>query len=83
MLANSVVFGLWHIRPALDLLDANGLGSGGASRLGLMIGAIGLTAAAGCLFCLLRLRSRSLLAPLLAHVGINSLAVLAAYSVTG
>jgi membrane protease YdiL (CAAX protease family) len=78
---SSVVFGLWHVRPTIDLFDANALAQGGPARLGLVVASVVLTAAAGYLFCLLRLHTRSLLAPFIAHAAINAFAILAAYSV--
>lgn len=76
---SSLVFGLWHIRPTIDLLNANGLALSAAARGSALATAVLLTAAAGYLFCLLRLHSRSLIAPFVAHAAINSLAIVAAY----
>ena len=78
---SSVVFGLWHIRPALELLEANGLAE---STTGEVLGvglAVAFTAAAGGFFCWLRINSHSLLAPIVAHAGINSFALVAAFVV--
>jgi membrane protease YdiL (CAAX protease family) len=68
VLVCSVAFGLWHIPPALS--DAAGNGAIEAS--GIVLGTIAFTTVAGALFCWLRLRSGSLLAPILAHIGSNS-----------
>jgi membrane protease YdiL (CAAX protease family) len=65
----SVAFGLWHIPPALS--DANG--ESAIAAVGVVLGTIAFTTAAGALFCWLRLRSGSLLAPILAHIGSNSI----------
>ena len=75
---SSVVFGLWHIRPTIDVLDANDLALSSVARLSALTAAVVLTTVAGYLFCLLRLRSRSLLAPIIAHAAINSFAIVAA-----
>jgi membrane protease YdiL (CAAX protease family) len=45
----------------------------------LVLGAIAVTFAAGLVFCWLRLRSRSLVAPLLAHVATNGLGLAVAW----
>ncbi len=80
---SSLVFGLWHVRPTIDLLDANGLADSSIARLAVVVAAVLLTAIAGYLFCLLRIHSRSLLAPFIAHTAINSLAIVAAFIVVG
>lgn len=80
VIGSSAVFGLWHIRPAMDLLEANDLGGGFATVL-VVAGAVALTFVAGLFLCWLRLRSNSLVAPWVAHVAINSLATVAAFVV--
>ncbi|MBV8951398.1 MAG: CPBP family intramembrane metalloprotease [Actinobacteria bacterium] len=47
----------------------------------LVAAAVAITFAAGVLFCWLRLRSRSLLAPLLAHLATNGAAFVVAWFV--
>lgn len=74
----AVVFGLWHIRPTLGGLDANGLVDGPLARTAAVALGCAGTAAAGVLFSWLRLRSGSLLAPALLHLATNSLGTLAA-----
>ncbi|WP_245685210.1 CPBP family intramembrane glutamic endopeptidase [Streptomyces yerevanensis] len=74
---SSVLFGLWHILPSLHLTDSNqAVGSlFGQSPLGTVLataGAVLLTAAAGCLFCYLRHRTGSLLAPMGLHWATNA-----------
>jgi membrane protease YdiL (CAAX protease family) len=76
---SSLVFGLWHVRPTIELLDANDLAVSAVARGSVLAAAVLLTAAAGYLFCLLRVRSRSLIAPFVAHAAINSLTIVAAY----
>lgn len=82
-IGSSAIFGLWHIRPTIDLLEANDLAVSSTSRLLALVAAVLVTAAAGYLFCLLRIRSRSLLAPFVAHAAINSMAIVAAFVITG
>ncbi|WP_041775742.1 CPBP family intramembrane glutamic endopeptidase [Blastococcus saxobsidens] len=75
---SAVVFGLWHVRPTLSAAAANDLSDG---LLGPVVAvAVGclVTAAAGVLFTWLRLRSGSLLAPLLLHLATNTLGLVAA-----
>lgn len=76
VLAGSVLFGFWHVAPAIQSAGDNAALSGIAdSPLGLaatVAGTVLATTVAGLVFCWLRLRSRSLLAPALAHVGTNS-----------
>jgi membrane protease YdiL (CAAX protease family) len=75
--ASSTVFGIWHIRPTLSALAANDLVDGPAAAGAVLLACLG-TAAAGGLFAWLRLRSGSLLAPVLLHLATNSLGTLAA-----
>ena len=82
-LGSSFIFGLWHIRPSIELLDTNGLAMASAGRIGAIAGAVAATTLAGLVFCWLRVRSRSLLAPYLAHAAANSFALVGAYLVTG
>jgi membrane protease YdiL (CAAX protease family) len=82
-LVSSVLFGLWHIEPTLDTMSDNSAVSGAsASFLGQVLvvaGAVAVTFVAGLAFCWLRLRSRSLLAPIMAHVATNGLALAVAW----
>jgi uncharacterized protein len=75
--ASAALFGLWHVRPTLAALAANDLAEGPLARTGAVLLACLGTAAAGVLFAELRLRSGSLLAPVLLHLATNSLGVLA------
>ena len=79
----SALFGLWHVMPTLGTATQNaGVADSAAtpSGLALIVGANVLaTAAAGAVFCWLRLRSRSLLAPALAHLGVNDTAFVAGW----
>ena len=76
--ASAVVFGLWHVRPTLSAVAANDLVEGPAARgLAVALGCAA-TAAAGVLFTWLRVRSGSLLAPVLLHLATNTLGTLTA-----
>lgn len=74
---SSALFGLWHVVPTIEALRANDLTPGVAP----ITGAVVATAAAGVIFCWLRLRSGSLVAPALAHVATNSVALVLAVAV--
>ena len=76
--ASAAVFGIWHIRPTLSATAANGLASGLLGRIAAAFWGCAGTAAAGLLFTGLRIRSGSLLAPLLVHAATNCLGLLAA-----
>ena len=75
----SLAFGLWHVLPAIGLNRVNptatklfGDGAGGIAVAVLF--AVAGTLVAGLWLCWLRYRSGSILTPMLAHVGTNSLA---------
>jgi membrane protease YdiL (CAAX protease family) len=76
---SSFIFGLWHVRPTLELTTTNGVAESGPGRVAAVVAAVVLTTAGGALFAWLRLRSRSLVAPVVAHAGMNSLAIVAAF----
>jgi membrane protease YdiL (CAAX protease family) len=83
MVASSVLFGLWHVLPSLNLARANHTvatvtGSGRTSQLLGVLAAVGFTAVAGVLMCELRRRSGSLVAAAGLHWATNGLAVLVA-----
>ena len=71
---DSALFGLWHIVPTLATARANQIT--GAGRVGLVAGAVVLTAVGGAVFCALRLRGRHLLAPALLHLAFNDVGYL-------
>ena len=75
--ADAVLFGLWHIPPALN--DASGKGA--AATFGVVIGTIAATTFAGAVFAWLRVRSGSVIAPMMAHLATNSFAYAAALTV--
>jgi CAAX protease family protein len=76
---SSVLFGLWHVLPALDLARTHtALRAGGPPRLlRTVLGTVAFTTAAGVVFGGLRDLSGSLLAPAGLHWATNGLGVLA------
>jgi membrane protease YdiL (CAAX protease family) len=79
---SSVLFGLWHVVPALGGGAANELavgafGGGAAGTAVRVAGTVLLTGLAGLVLCWLRTASGSLLAPVLLHWAANGLGVLA------
>jgi membrane protease YdiL (CAAX protease family) len=79
--ASSALFGLWHVAPTLESLRTNAAGRRAAGKPAHTAASIGgvvaITGIAGAAFAALRLRSRSVLAPILAHAAINSSAFVA------
>ena len=67
----SAVFGLWHVRPTVAALEINGFAGGRGARVAAVTAMVGWTAGAGAVFCWLRERSGSLVAPVLLHVATN------------
>ena len=82
-LITSALFGLWHIEPTLHTMRDNRAVAGAAASAGgqvlVVLGAIAVTFVAGLIFCWLRLRSRSLIAPVIAHAATNGLALTVAW----
>ena len=79
---SSVLFGLWHVLPTgLSFGNNQAVGditdSAGGLALAIVGGVLG-TWLVGYLFCWLRLRANSLLAPILLHTATNSFAYLGA-----
>ena len=78
---SSVLFGLWHVLPALAAARTNAaLQAGRDSRrrlLATVLGTVAFTVVAGVVFAELRRRSGSLLAPVGLHWATNGLGVLA------
>jgi membrane protease YdiL (CAAX protease family) len=78
--ASSVLFALWHVLPALgggaanEALDRS-LGASPAADTAPLAATMVVTFLAGMLLCALRRRSRSLLAPVLAHWAVNGFGV--------
>jgi membrane protease YdiL (CAAX protease family) len=71
----SVLFGFWHALPTWDGMDGSAVGSAigerKVARLGAVAGVVGATAAAGAGFAALRLRSGSVVAPMVVHAALN------------
>jgi uncharacterized protein len=82
-LITSALFGLWHIAPTLHTMSDNsvvrGVTASTGGRVLVVLGSVAVTFAAGLVFCWLRLRSRSLIAPVMAHVATNGLALTVAW----
>lgn len=82
-LVSSALFGLWHIEPTLETMSGNSAvgdaSTGTTGQVLVVLGAIAVTFVAGLIFCWLRLRSRSLVAPFVAHVATNGLALVVAW----
>ncbi|HVN12419.1 MAG TPA: CPBP family intramembrane glutamic endopeptidase [Kineosporiaceae bacterium] len=83
VLVTSGLFGLWHIAPTLATMTDNPAVSGASAtvlgRVAVVAGAVTVTFVAGLAFAWLRLRSGSLVAPVVAHVATNGLALAAAW----
>jgi uncharacterized protein len=82
VLWTSLLFGVWHVLPTIDHYQGNPASDlaadpGRGRRLTVLATTLS-TAAAGGGFAWLRLRSRSVLAPTLAHAAVNVSAYLAA-----
>jgi uncharacterized protein len=79
----SAAFGLWHVQPTLATMTSNpAVSDVSASPVGrflVVLGAVAATFVAGLVFAWLRLRSRSLLAPVLAHAATNGLGLAVAW----
>jgi len=76
VLVSSVAFGLWHILPSLGLHTTNVgvgamLGAGRRAQVATVTLSVLGTALAGAVFCLLRLGSGSLIAPMAVHWSAN------------
>ncbi|MGH3365647.1 MAG: CPBP family intramembrane glutamic endopeptidase [Nocardioidaceae bacterium] len=77
-LANSVLFGLWHVRPTLDALRVNGVAVAGLGASSAVLGAVVAGALVDVLLSGLQRTTGSLLAPALVHIAANSSGTVAA-----
>ncbi len=77
----SGVFGIWHIRPTLQGLRANGLAGDRRRVLAGVGAAVAATAASGVLLSWVRARSGRLADTVLLHAAVNSGGLLAAHAV--
>ena len=78
---SSALFGLWHVLPGIEALEtttATSLTSGVMDTVS-VAGQVLVTGLAGLVFAWLRLRSASLVAPVLAHWGLNGAAYIAGW----
>lgn len=81
---SSVLFGLWHVIPALGMLDSNAaaaaaVGTGRAGQVKAVVLTVLGTTIAGVGFCALLLVSGSLLAPMGLHWALNALGTILAW----
>jgi membrane protease YdiL (CAAX protease family) len=78
VVASSLIFGLWHVAGVVG-----GAGGASAAQVALAVaGTLVATTVAGLGFAWLRVRSQSLVAPVLAHIATNSLTFAAAWFVS-
>ena len=82
-LVSSALFGLWHVLASLgggadNAAIAGVVGGEAAGTVVRVVATVLFTSLAGVVLCWLRLRSGSLLAPLLAHWTVNGLGVIVA-----
>jgi len=82
VLSSSVLFGLWHVLPAIALADTNAQIAGMNVAL-TMAAAVAATIVAGVLFAAIRLFAGSLVAVVLAHIATNTFAFIAAWVLFG
>ena len=83
VLLSSGLFGLWHVLPSLGGGTANAtmasvVGADAAGAMVRVMVTVVFTSLAGVVLCWLRLRSNSLVAPMLAHWTVNGLGVIVA-----
>jgi len=76
--ANSVLFGLWHVRPTLDALRLNGVATSKPRAWAAVVNAVVATALVDIVLSGLQRRTGSLVAPALVHVTTNSAGTVAA-----
>jgi len=73
-----LVFGVWHVVPALHSHRHNPGAAGAVDGLGgraaLVGGTVAATAATGLALCALRVRTQSVVAPIIVHAAINGVA---------
>ena len=73
VIMSSIVFGLWHIVPAWE-----SAADGAGAIAGAVVGTVAITMVAGVIFALLRVRSGSVVASMMAHAAVNSFSYLGA-----
>jgi membrane protease YdiL (CAAX protease family) len=81
LVGSSVLFGLWHILPALDSHASNSVATGVPVPL-LVFATIVITGMAGAVLSVLRLWTGHVAAPIVAHAALNASALMAAAAVS-
>jgi membrane protease YdiL (CAAX protease family) len=74
---SSVLFGIWHILPAIDAIETHPIGDVLGGSWEAVVAAVVSTFIAGLVFVWIRLYAGSIVAPILVHVASNSTAILA------
>ena len=74
---SSLLFGVWHVLPALDAIETNPIGDAFGGSWEPVVAAVISTFVAGMVFVWIRLYSGSILAPIIVHVASNSTAIVA------
>jgi membrane protease YdiL (CAAX protease family) len=78
---SSLLFGLWHILPVLDVMQTNPVGahvSGLSGTSVAVLAAVAGTFLSGLVLLWIRLLANSILASVIVHIGTNSTAIIAA-----
>jgi membrane protease YdiL (CAAX protease family) len=75
---SSLLFGAWHLLPALDAIETNPIGDAFGRSWELVVAAVISTFLASMVFVWIRLYSGSIVAPIVVHVASNSTAILVA-----
>jgi membrane protease YdiL (CAAX protease family) len=75
-LISSAAFGLWHISPTINLIEANNPSAPPLRKLAGVAGAVAFTSLAGLLLVWLRVETGDISAPLLLHAVVNGGATL-------
>ena len=78
---SSLLFGLWHILPALDAIETNPIGDAIGNPWVSIPAAVLSTFAVGMAFVWMRLAASSIVAPIIVHIAANSTALIAAAAV--
>jgi uncharacterized protein len=81
VVATSMVFGIWHIRPTIQALRANSLGEDRRHAIAGVGAGVAATIAGGALLSSLREQSGGLAAPMALHLVTNSGGAIAAWTV--
>ena len=74
---SSLLFGVWHVLPALDAIETNPIGDAFGGSWEPLVAAVISTFVASMVFVWIRLYSGSILAPIIVHVASNSTAIVA------